>query len=158
MVRVAAAVEFDELGVGDGWRLGGERAPSWWLLQVEDEEPETVVLPAGAAVPPGWHHAREDDGTLWLGKDGHAWRVREPSIEETHQQHAEGDVKAPMPGQVLAVDVSEGQEVKEGDRLAVLESMKMELTLSAPKDGTVTSLAVKEGDRVKEGQPLMIVE
>ena len=93
-----------------------------------------------------------------LGKDGHAWRVREPSIEETHQQVAEGDVKAPMPGSVLAVDVSEGAEVREGDRLAVLESMKMELTPSAPKDGTVTSLAIKEGDRVKQGQTLAVIE
>ena len=125
---------------------------------MEDAEPETVVLEAGATIEPGWHHAREPDGTLWLGKDGHAWRVREPAIEETHQTHAEGDVKAPMPGSVLSVDVADGAEVKEGDRLAVLESMKMELTLSAPKDGTVTSLNVTQGDRVKQGQTLMVIE
>ena len=157
VARAAAAVEFAELGAGDGWRLGGERAPSWWLLQVEDAEPETVVLPAGEAPPPGWSHAREPDGTLWLGRDGQAWRVREPSIEETLRPTAGGEVRAPMPGSVLTVDVAEGDAVEEGDRLIVLESMKMELSLTAPKDGTVTSLGVGQGDRVKQGESLVTI-
>ncbi len=158
VARVAAAVEFAAHGVGDGWRLGGEPAPSWWLLQVEDSEPETVVLPAGAPVPPGWTHARADDGTLWLGSDGYAWRVREPDIEETKQSAGDGTVKAPMPGQVLEVAVAEGDEVQGGQTLVVLESMKMELSLTSPVDGAVTSLTVTEGDRVKEGETLVIVE
>ncbi len=89
------------------------------------------MLPAGTPVPPGWAHVRDGD-TLWLGRDGHAWRVREPSIEETHQAAADGEVKAPMPGSVLAVRVAEGDEVEEGETLIVLESMKMELSLTSP--------------------------
>jgi acetyl-CoA/propionyl-CoA carboxylase biotin carboxyl carrier protein len=153
---VAAAVEFAELGVGDGWRLGGVRAPSWWLLQVEDSEPVDVELPAGSTVPPGWEHARDGD-TLWLGHQGYVWRVREPSIEETHQEESDGTVRAPMPGSVIDVRVAEGDTVEEGDTLIVLESMKMELTLTSPAAGTVERIEVSTGQRVKERETLVTI-
>jgi hypothetical protein len=156
VLLAAAAVEFAELGVGDGWRLGGVRAPSWWLLQVEDSGAVDVELPAGAVPEPGWEHAR-DGHTLWLGKDGYVWRVREPEIEETRQEVAEGTVRAPMPGSVLLLNAKVGDAVTEGETLAVLESMKMELSLQAPFDGTVESIDVAQGDTVKQGQTLVVV-
>ncbi|MGC4017397.1 MAG: pyruvate carboxylase [Luteolibacter sp.] len=55
---------------------------------------------------------------------------------------------APMPGMVTEVSVSPGQEVKEGDKLVVLEAMKMLTTVSASADGTVKSVLVKKGDQV----------
>ena len=96
--------------------------------------------------------------TLWLAHEGYAYRVREPSIEETHQTSAEGEVRAPMPGSVLSVHVAAGDEVKEGQTLAVVESMKMELSLTCPFDGTVARVEAKAGDRVKEKQTLVVVE
>jgi len=65
------------------------------------------------------------------------------------------DVKAPMPGMILSVNAEEGQEVKEGDTLLILEAMKMENAISAPKDGIIKSVAVKSGGTVEKGQ-LMI--
>ena len=68
------------------------------------------------------------------------------------------DMKAPMPGLVLSVEVASGAEVKKGDALLVLEAMKMENVLKSPTDGIVSSLAVKEGDAVEKNQLLLTFE
>ncbi|NJE61110.1 pyruvate/oxaloacetate carboxyltransferase [Thermococcus sp. 21S7] len=70
----------------------------------------------------------------------------------------EGAVTAPMPGRVLRILVKEGEEVKTGQGLLVLEAMKMENEVSAPKDGVVKRILVKEGDTVDTGQTLMELE
>jgi biotin carboxyl carrier protein len=64
-------------------------------------------------------------------------------------------VKAPMPGLILDIKVKEGDEVKEGDYVMVLEAMKMENTLVAPRDGVVKSIQAKEGDGVSKNQLLI---
>lgn len=61
------------------------------------------------------------------------------------------DIKAPMPGLILDIKVKEGQEVKEGDSLLILEAMKMENTISAPKDGIIKMISIKNGDTVEKG-------
>ena len=58
-------------------------------------------------------------------------------------------VKAPMPGTILDVKVQNGQAVKKGDVLVVLEAMKMENEIMAPCDGTVSSVNVRKGDSVE---------
>lgn len=68
------------------------------------------------------------------------------------------DIKAPMPGLILDVRVTERQEVKEGDYLLVLEAMKMENTLTAPRDGIVKSISVKKGQTVDKNQLLIEME
>ena len=68
------------------------------------------------------------------------------------------DIKAPMPGLILDVNVTPGQEVKEGDYLLVLEAMKMENTLTAPKNGTVKAVVVKKGQTVDKNQVLVEME
>lgn len=68
------------------------------------------------------------------------------------------DIKAPMPGLILEVNVEEGSEVTEGDYLLVLEAMKMENTLTAPRDGVVKSVTVKKGDTVDKNQLLIEME
>ncbi|MBN1145664.1 MAG: biotin/lipoyl-binding protein [Anaerolineales bacterium] len=72
-------------------------------------------------------------------------------------ERAEYHLQAPMPGLVIAVPVSEGQEVHRGDILVVLESMKMQNELRSPSAGTVSSLRVKAGDNVEPRQTLLIV-
>ena len=66
-------------------------------------------------------------------------------------QGAPGDIVAPMQAIVVALAVSEGQRVEEGQLVAVLEAMKMEKPLLAPRAGTVESLAVRQGDTVSAG-------
>ncbi|MDR1772743.1 MAG: biotin/lipoyl-binding protein [Hungatella sp.] len=69
---------------------------------------------------------------------------------------SEGGLKiaAPMPGKILGVKVSQGQAVKKGDVLILLEAMKMENEIVAPSDGTVASVNVAIGDSVEAGTTL----
>jgi biotin carboxyl carrier protein len=66
------------------------------------------------------------------------------------------EVKAPMPGMVLKVFVTEGMEIKKGDNLFVLEAMKMENIIKAPADVIVKTVKIKPGDKVEKGQVLMM--
>jgi 3-methylcrotonyl-CoA carboxylase alpha subunit len=75
----------------------------------------------------------------------------------THGLH-DGEIEAPMPGKVTAVEVSSGEKVAKGQRLLTLEAMKMEHALTAPFDGTVTELNASAGDQVTEGRLLVKVE
>ena len=63
-------------------------------------------------------------------------------------------IKAPMPGTILKVNVSNGQAVKKGDVLMILEAMKMENEILAPNDGTVSSVGVAQGASVEAGTVL----
>ncbi len=67
------------------------------------------------------------------------------------------NVKAPMPGSILEVKVSIGDEVSEGDVLLVLEAMKMENELTASQAGTVSEVLVKKGDTVNSGDSLVVL-
>ncbi len=71
---------------------------------------------------------------------------------------ADGAILAPMPGKVIAVDVAEGDAVTAGQRLMVLEAMKMEHALLAPFDGTITGLEASEGGQVQVEAVLCVVE
>jgi len=66
------------------------------------------------------------------------------------------DIKAPMPGLVLKVLVAEGDEIKKGDNLFVLEAMKMENIIKAPADATIKSIKIKPTDKVEKGQLLIL--
>ncbi|HKU92432.1 MAG TPA: acetyl/propionyl/methylcrotonyl-CoA carboxylase subunit alpha [Sphingomicrobium sp.] len=70
----------------------------------------------------------------------------------------DGEIGAPMPGKVTAVEVSPGEKVAKGQRLLTLEAMKMEHALTAPFDGTVAELSAKAGVQVSEGQLLVKVQ
>ena len=66
-------------------------------------------------------------------------------------------VSAPMPGTILDVKVSNGQAVKQGDVLCVLEAMKMENDIQAPCDGTVVAVQAVKGSSVETGAPLVTI-
>jgi biotin carboxyl carrier protein len=65
-------------------------------------------------------------------------------------------LNAPMPGLVLEVLVKEGEEVKKGDRLLILEAMKMENVLKATHDGTIKKINVSKGEKVEKNQQLIL--
>lgn len=68
------------------------------------------------------------------------------------------ELKAPMPGLILDINVEVGQEVKEDDALLILEAMKMENVLTSPRDGVIKSISVNKGDAVDKNQLLIEFE
>ena len=66
-------------------------------------------------------------------------------------------VASPLPGVIIEISVKEGQQVKAGQKVAVLEAMKMENEIPAPKDGTVTEILVHKGDTLQEGDPIVTI-
>jgi len=99
------------------------------------------------------------DASLWVEETPHGYLVTDNGV--TRMLHiarqrgtgqasaADGAIIAPMPGKVIAVDVSEGQAVTAGQRLMVLEAMKMEHALTAPFDGVIEGLSVSAGGQVQ---------
>lgn len=66
-------------------------------------------------------------------------------------------VNAPMPGNILRIDVAKGDTVKAGQVLVILEAMKMENEIVAPKDGTVAQVVTSKGAVVDTGSPLIVI-
>ena len=64
-------------------------------------------------------------------------------------------VTSPLPGVIIEISVKEGQAVKAGQKVAVLEAMKMENEIAAPADGVLTSIRVAKGDSLQEGDEIM---
>ncbi len=92
--------------------------------------------------------------------------VREPGVvlrkkvekKEKKVEIAEGEVvKAMLPGVVTKIVVSEGESVRKGDPIMILEAMKMENEVKSPKDGVVKQILVKEGERVEVGDVLAVI-
>lgn len=72
--------------------------------------------------------------------------------------HAAGELRAPMPGQIRAVPVAEGEWVQKGQTLVILEAMKMELKVAAPFEGVVKTVKVRPGQTVEKDEVLAEVE
>lgn len=81
-----------------------------------------------------------------------------PEVKVTKPSSGAGStVTSPLPGVILEVSVKEGDTVKRGQKVMVLEAMKMENVIEATADGTVTAIKVNQGDSVLEGAPLVII-
>lgn len=83
-----------------------------------------------------------------------------PAAPKAAPKAAAGDgdpIKAPMPGNILAVKAKVGDKVKAGDAVVILEAMKMENPIPAPKDGTITSILVDKGATVESGAVLATI-
>lgn len=97
---------------------------------------------------------------LWVGGRVYAFEVVEPSARRTGGSRAATttELTAPMPGTVLRVNVSAGDPFAAHQPLIILESMKMEMTLSIPHDGRITELACRVGQLVDMGAVLARIE
>jgi acetyl-CoA/propionyl-CoA carboxylase biotin carboxyl carrier protein len=100
-------------------------------------------------------------GTTWLGRGGDAWALTGEAAAPARggpAGGADGTVRSPMPGTVLAVHVAPGEQVSAGQAIAVVEAMKMEHTVTAPVAGTVTELTARAGQPVGMDAPLAVIE
>jgi 3-methylcrotonyl-CoA carboxylase alpha subunit len=95
---------------------------------------------------------------LFIDVAGNHLTIGEPEFSSgASAGPAEGSVRAPMPGRVLRLEIAQGAAVRAGDRLLLLEAMKMEHVLRAPVAGTLSDLLVAEGDQVREGDVLCVI-
>jgi acetyl-CoA/propionyl-CoA carboxylase, biotin carboxylase, biotin carboxyl carrier protein len=134
----------------DGFRMGAAPAP----IVVELDEPVTLARPPAARPV-----AVVDEHGVELAHHGQRYVFNRPDVAADHGAGAgEAEVTAPMPGTVLTVDVAVGDTVAAGQRLGVMEAMKMELTLEAPYDGTVAAVTAAVGQQVALGATLFEVE
>lgn len=147
-----------------GWRLGAESVASGRFVALTDDD-EMVELESapGAASRRPVRAAVDADGAVWVAEEGHTARLRpldrrqrmlrRLAAREAGSAATEPEGRAPMPGSVVAVHVSDGDTVSAGDPLVAIEAMKMEHQVLAPHDGVV-HLLVAVGDQVRRDQPV----
>ncbi len=82
-------------------------------------------------------------------------RFERPAGQEKRASQEMNALQAPMPGRIISIMVNEGQDVKSGDAVLIMESMKMETILMSDREGTVREITVKQGDAVLRGQVLL---
>ncbi len=152
---------------GDAFQLSGTR--SLTLPVIADGESVLAQVnygPGGASVSVGGEGPAADavaiaaDEAVYVLRRGRQTKVslRDLALEEAADAGAGGLVRAPMHGKVLAVLVDKGAAVARGQRVAIIEAMKMEHTLTAPIDGAVAEIAVAAGAQVAEGAKVLTIE
>ncbi len=151
----------------DGFQLGGRRTVTVPIIIDGESAAATVTYRSD-----GLHVAIDDaepagDVRVFVsGRDVHVLRhgrqtrvrLKDFSTAAAAAGSGDGAVKAPMHGKVLELLVAVGDRVGEGQRLAVIEAMKMEHTLRAPFSGVVAAIAVGAGAQVAEGGEIMLIE
>jgi acetyl-CoA/propionyl-CoA carboxylase biotin carboxyl carrier protein len=100
-------------------------------------------------------HVNADE--IWIARDGYQVALLTASRRGGDPGELVDSLQAPLPGKVIAVNVADGDRVEKGQVLVVLESMKMELSITAPHAGIVSGLRLSSGDRVAVRQPLLVV-
>jgi 3-methylcrotonyl-CoA carboxylase alpha subunit len=162
-----AAAEPSPWDARDGFQLSGPRELALPLDVDGDRVTATVSYRCGAAAVTvdGEEPARDavvtDGGdAVYVSRGGRQTVVRLATLDALDAAHAGngGRVVAPMHGKVIEVLVAAGATVRKGERVAVIEAMKMEHALAAPIDGTVTEIRVAAGDQVAEGGLLLTIE
>ncbi len=146
----------DPWSIRDGWRINampvrktavavGEDAD--WFAPDELDVSENVSMPLLTDLSPR---------RFAVTTGGDSVLIEVPDFEAEAEALAGGDaVKAPMPGKVIAVNVSVGDTVEKGQVVAVMEAMKMEHSLTAPRDGLVESVGAQLNAQVPEGEILV---
>jgi acetyl-CoA/propionyl-CoA carboxylase, biotin carboxylase, biotin carboxyl carrier protein len=139
-----------------GWRFGG-RVPVRARLEVVGHGSVSIEV-AGHAAADLVTHATADG--MWVCDGGSAWLIRRHDPRDVSSATgavAGGVVRSPMPGTVIALAVSPGDQVAAGQTVAVVEAMKMEHTLTAPFEGVVSSVHVAIGQSVALDAPVVTI-
>ncbi len=161
VIEAAAAALMPARG-NDPWTaLAGFRANAAPRVEVAVEIGGTTHRALlDPAAPPAHGRVASVDGVTILFQDGEAWAFSAPQAGRRGAAGGttDGAIVAPMPGRIVSVDVAEGAAVTAGQKLVVLEAMKMEQALTAPFDGTVAGLRATAGAQVSEGTLLVRIE
>ena len=136
-----------------GFRLNADPRVTATLFHKGESRTVDVIGERGAAHATGF----VEDARTVVFADGQGFEFALESRGSGAAAAGSGAILAPMPGKVIAVDVAEGDRVTAGQRLMVLEAMKMEHALTAPFDGTVTELSAATGGQVQVEAVLCLV-
>ncbi|MDQ3005948.1 MAG: biotin/lipoyl-binding protein [Chloroflexota bacterium] len=149
-------IPFDITPSGDGYLATlGDKTISVEVLHAENGRLDLLV--DGKRVTA---YVSSDNAKRWVTVNGRTVVLTKSSGTKRSgagQDHA-SELAAPMPGVIRSVNIEEGESVKKGQTLLVLEAMKMEIRIQAPFDGVVKSLAVKVGQTVEREQILIVLE
>jgi 3-methylcrotonyl-CoA carboxylase alpha subunit len=147
-VDVASTGKFHRTTIGD-------KTVDVEILQAKDGRLDLLV--DGKRVTA---YVSSDNAKRWVTINGQTSLLTKSSGARKggHGHHAAGELTAPMPGQVRAVNVSEGETVTKGQTLLVREAMKMEIRIHAAQDGVVKKLFVEQGQTVEREQILIEIE
>ena len=120
--------------------------PPWMIVRVDGEVRRCLVAPNSRGV--------------WVSLRGRSFFVEAPrgTAGQAASSPAGNEVRAPMTGTVISVNVEAGAPVSRGDLLAVMEAMKMEYRLEAPRDGRVERVECKKGDMIEVGALILNLE
>jgi biotin carboxyl carrier protein len=156
---------------GKNYQLDLNRAGGRWSCRLNGRDfevdavlvrPDVLSLRIGNLAYEVKSERRASGLHLWVGSTRFAVEVRDPrSLRGRTRAGDDGGPKkvvAPMPGKVVRLLVSEGDEVESGRGVAVVEAMKMQNEIKSPKRGTVQKILVSEGAAVNAGDVLAIVE
>jgi 3-methylcrotonyl-CoA carboxylase alpha subunit len=151
---------------GDGFQISGVRGLALPILadgettvaQVTYGVRGTIVSIDGVA-PASDAVAVETPDAVYVLRHGRQTKVslRDLALDEAGDRERSGLLRAPMHGKVLSLLVEQGASVKRGQRLVIIEAMKMEHTLTAPIDGVVAEIAVTQDAQIAEGARVMLI-
>ncbi len=151
--------------VEGGYRLTWEDAEGQRheeCLQIESPEPGQGWLNQGGRIVPFYYHHTPEALHLWVAGATYVLPLLSQGPRrggaEGGALPASGEIKAPMPGTILQLKVSQGDTVSANQPLIIMESMKMEMTLAAPHEGWVAGLHCQEGQLVEMGTILVTLE
>jgi 3-methylcrotonyl-CoA carboxylase alpha subunit len=146
-VRVEYRAQADGVFLVDGarWKVIAWSKPALTLESPEGLRQHVRVVSVDGKI---FVHSRLGSETL----------VEKPRFPAPQDSAVKGGFMAPMPGKVVKVLVKDGEAVKAGQVLLVLEAMKMEQTTRSPADGVVKTVRVREGEQVTAGQILVVME
>lgn len=135
------------------------------ILRVDAERGrlDLIISTPHATLPtqPVTAYVSSDGAKHWVTINGQTFVLTKSSGTRKSggaHHHAAGELTAPMPGQIRAVNISEGDAVAKGQTLMILEAMKMEIRIQSPVDGVVSSISVNAGQTVEREQILIKVE
>jgi biotin carboxyl carrier protein len=150
-------VDLTSSGAGRSYRATlGEKVFDIEILQAKDGKLDLLIDGKRLTAYVSSDHAKR-----WVTVNGQTFVLTKSSVGRKGaggHHYTAGELTAPMPGQVRAVNVNEGDTVTKGQTLLVLEAMKMEIRVQAPHGGVVKKLFVNQGQTVEREQMLLEIE
>ena len=156
---------------GKNYRLDLNRAEGRWSCRLDGREvevdavlarPDVLSVRIGNKAYEVKYERVAGEMYLWVGSARFAAEVRDPRSlrgrARAVEDHGPKKLIAPMPGKIVRVLVSQGDEVEAGSGVLVVEAMKMQNEIKSPKKGTIQKILVSEGAAVNAGDVLAIVE